>query len=125
MSYRYIEKLKNEIKEKYSENNIYYRYLANIDKYKRTTKCSQCGEKSYYISEGKERKCSNCGTVVGYLDKGEPYEYIMIDALSNFTDEQRKLIEKYTMGMDYDYVLSFLLDLESLSKKKINDLLDI
>ena len=123
MSYSYIENLKNEVKEKYSENNIYYRYLVNIDKYKRATKCFKCKEKSYQISEGREIKCSNCGTVVGYLDVMAQYEYIMRDALSNFTDEQRKLIEKCTMGMEYDYVISFLLDLKSLPPNKINDLL--
>ena len=60
MKQNYIEELKQELSNIYSKNNIYFKYLNNIDYYKKCEKCIHCKQKSFHIHKNNLVICSNC-----------------------------------------------------------------
>ena len=122
MGLTYIEKIKNEVKEKYSENNIYYKYLDNIEYYQKQEICINCNKKGFHMHEGREVMCSLCGEIITYLDEIVTTVDVMNYSLSRYNKHQKELIEKEILNMEYDDVISFLLDIMNLPKVKLKTL---
>lgn len=122
MESSYIDKIKNEVKERYSEDNLYYKYLDNIEYYQKNERCINCNKKSFHIHEGGEVMCSLCGEIITYLDEIVAYNDMISYALSRYNKNQKQIIEKLILNMEYDDVISFLLDIMNLPKVKLKTL---